>query len=146
MDDSQAGYMNEEQVKALYLNAAIKAKENGFDLIDVILKMNSLDIFPQLYKPLDKLHGLIEIYRQWCINLEEAQKARDQERVKDLKRSAGNLLEELVFLAFISLRGFETAKSFRSFSAQHDLVISGKVGAWEILLNLLNLNPTHKTF
>ncbi len=54
-------------------------------------------------------------------------------------------MEELVFLAFRCLQGWCSIKSYQSYAAQHDLVISGSEGGWLLLMILLHLPPQSGT-
>lgn len=53
---------------------------------------------------------------------------------------AGYLLEEIAIICFCGLVGYGNLKSFRSPSAQYDLVISGDTRQWETIIGLLYLN------
>jgi len=53
------------------------------------------------------------------------------------RQEAGKLLEQIVFLAFRSLKGLSSVKSFSSAGPQFDLLISGDSESWLVLYKLL---------
>jgi len=57
---------------------------------------------------------------------------------------AGYLLEEIALICFCGLTGFTTVKSFRSPSAQYDLVISGDTLHWTSICKFLYLDSTQR--
>lgn len=79
-----------------------------------------------MYVPDETLTKRIEDYVRWC-------KTKKGE-------NPGQLLEEIVFLAFRCLRGCSDLKSYQSFSSQMDLVAGGEDHHWIILLTYLHLN------
>ena len=81
-----------------------------------------------LYVPDEALVRRLRDFEQWC-------ETRDGE-------DAGHLMEEIAFLAMRCLKGWDSVKSYQSYAAQHDLVISGSTGAWLLIMEHLHL-PTH---
>lgn len=57
---------------------------------------------------------------------------------------AGNLLEQIVALAFCGLKGLTSIKSFRSAGPQYDLLISGDSATWFILYRLLYMKENQR--
>lgn len=57
---------------------------------------------------------------------------------------AGYLLEEIALICFCGLIGHTSIKSFRSPSAQYDLVISGDTMQWKLITEILYLNFTQR--
>ena len=66
------------------------------------------------------------------LNLEKPQK-------EQITR-AGYLLEEIALICFCGLAGFTSVKSFRSPSAQYDLLLSGDTPHWESICKFLYLD------
>lgn len=84
------------------------------------------DFFKKLYKPSDELKKLINRYYTPSKTLTTKQK--------------GELLEEVVFLAFKCLEGVKDISSFTSFDSQLDLVVTGTaINEWEVLCKILGL-------
>lgn len=77
------------------------------------------------YIPDDALITRIDDYKEWC-------KTKTGE-------DAGQLMEEIAYLAFRCLKGWERILSYRSFSAQHDLEISGSTSDWSLIIKFLHL-------
>ncbi|MBS4059422.1 MAG: hypothetical protein KG029_03395 [Bacteroidetes bacterium] len=78
-----------------------------------------------LQDPAPELQGRLRDYFEWYDGKRE--------------ENPGELLEEVAYLLFKSLRGAENIRSYRSFAAQHDLVVDGSSVAWQILMTYLHL-------
>ncbi|MCP4423425.1 MAG: hypothetical protein GY803_02935 [Chloroflexi bacterium] len=102
------------------------AKDNEVD--DIIKNWNIED---RLYEPSPEFIQRLSEYELWC-------KTKQGEK-------PGDLMEELAFLAFSSLNGWDERKSYQSFSSQHDLIISGSSLLWVILFHFLDLSSAGKT-
>ena len=61
---------------------------------------------------------------------------------KKQKQEAGYLLEKILVLAFMGLRGYSEIKNFQSASHQYDLLISGDNAEWDIICDRLYLRDT----
>ncbi len=85
-----------------------------------------------LYKPDAALVTRISDYIEWCQNQEDS-----DQRVNTTE--AGQLMEEIAVLAFKCLQGWDSIRSYRSYSQQHDFVISGNDTRWFMLMNFLHL-------
>lgn len=85
----------------------------------------------ELYDPDDHLISRIADYNQWY----ETRAGEDP----------GQLMEEIAFLSFRRLRGWESIKSYQSYAQQHDLVIAGSRPWWFILIKYLHLLPERRT-
>jgi hypothetical protein len=86
------------------------------------------DLAADLYKPDDQLCSRIADYERWTVS------GGDE--------NPGQLMEEIAYLAFRCLSGRESLKSYQSFAAQHDLVISGSTPQWFVLLKFLHLRTS----
>ena len=109
--------------------------ETGWDdgrIIDEYFNFfNNYDLSEQLYQPDRTLSDRIGQYINWC----------NGERDED----PGQLMEELAYLAFRCIQGVEVIKSFQSYAAQHDLMISGSSPTWIMLMKFLQLDNEHRT-
>lgn len=103
----------------------------AFEMLENSQKMLTQDqlervgVFNFLYEPDDVLKNRLEDYKSWC-------KDRQGE-------DAGKLMEELAYLSFRCLKGWNSIKSGQSYSGQHDLIISGIEKEWQILSIILHL-------
>lgn len=84
-----------------------------------------------LYVPDEPLRVRLTDFKRWC----ESKTDEDP----------GTLMEELAYLAFRCLKGRSSVKSYQSYAAQHDLVISGSETEWLLLMILLHLPPRGRT-
>lgn len=82
--------------------------------------LDNWNVAEYLYSPDETLCQRLNDFKRWC----ETKTDED----------AGELMEELAFLAFRCLKGWDSIKSYQSYAAQHDLVISGSQGTWLLLL------------
>ena len=60
------------------------------------------------------------------------------------RQEAGTLLEQIAFLAFQSLKGLSSIKSFSSAGPQFDLLISGDSESWLVLYKLLYMKENSR--
>lgn len=66
-------------------------------------------------------------------------------REKKRKEDPGNLMEEIAYLLFRSIRGTDNIRSFQSYAPQHDLVVDGNSTAWQTLMLYLHLPRDGRT-
>ena len=86
-----------------------------------------------LYTPDSRLGTYLEDLKVF-LNLNKPTKKQKQE--------AGYLLEKILVLAFMGLRGYSEIKNFQSASHQYDLLISGDNAEWDIICDRLYLRDT----
>jgi len=84
-----------------------------------------------LFSPSPELLQRIENYIQWC----------DGKRTED----AGQLMEEIALLTFLSVKGEKSLKSFQSYGPQVDLSVTGSDGNWRILCSHLRIDWNQRT-
>lgn len=84
-----------------------------------------------LQTPIPELRERLNDYFEWC----------NGRKVEN----AGELLEEIAYLLFKSLKGHQNIRSYQSFAAQHDLVVDGSSPAWHMLMNYLHLPQNGRT-
>lgn len=140
----------EDDIRDLLLDGLGEARNAGWNdgkiAEELLTLLNEYDFPNYVYKPDQKLKATVAEYKQWCQDLANAEATKNRQQLKVLKNRAGTLMEELVFLAFNCLEGKESIKSFQSYSAQHDLVISGSKPNWILLVEMLHLPPESRTF
>lgn len=95
---------------------------NGDEFFKTI---SNWEIHKKLYSPSQELKERLKDYEKWYTT----RQGEDE----------GQLMEEIAFLAFQSLSGWDDIASYQSFSSQHDLVISGSSGYWFLLTTYLQL-------
>jgi hypothetical protein len=132
--------LSEEEIKQLLYEATEKIREITSDSEWSEGKIAS-ELFPNLYTkwdylddlytPDDKLISRINDYNQWCLS--------------KTGEDPGQLMEEIAFLAFRCLKGYQSIQSFQSYAPQHDLVISGNDGSWSLLMDYLHLPQSGRT-
>lgn len=83
------------------------------------------------YRPDQVLLDRLNDYILWC--------------EKKRKEDGGELMEEIAALAFRCLKGWEEIESYQSYSAQHDLVVSGSKLSWFCLMKFLHLPESGRT-
>jgi hypothetical protein len=72
--------------------------------------------------------------------LDHLREFTQSERITPVNRQkGGKLLEQIAYLVFRGLRGFESIKSFQSAGPQYDLVINGDDSAWLTVCKILYL-------
>jgi hypothetical protein len=84
-----------------------------------------------LYVPDEALKLRIDQYIKWS----KGQSVEDP----------GKLMEQIALLAFRCVRGWNSVRSFQSYAAQLDLVISGTSGYWRMFLEHLHLKHQFNT-
>lgn len=89
-----------------------------------------------LYQPSTALLNRIGDYEKWC-SLIKNKPARTWSKYSS--EDPGRLLEEIACLAFASIKGKRTFKSYQSFAAQIDLAIWGDDFDWLTFLAFLQL-------
>lgn len=89
------------------------------------LSLDNLGLNEYLYDPGEKLIAKIGDYKKLKGTLET--------------EDAGKLMEQIATLAFTSLKGWSNVKNYRSYDAQHDLVIWGDSEDWYFLMIHLRL-------
>jgi len=101
-------------------------------LIDVFFDtINNWNLAERLYQPDTVLIERLDQFDKWCV----AQTGEDP----------GRLMEEITLLAFRCLKGFESVKSYQSYAAQIDLLISGSTPAWILILKILHIDIRHRS-
>lgn len=128
---------DKEETKSLlfqsYLTLAILQSVEAIE-VEIDSKRNeliTLGFYEYIYDPDDDLKKRLADYQTWCKTLQG--------------ENSGHLMEEIAFLAFRCLKGWEVLESYRSFSAQHDLVITGSSDIWLKLMILLRLPLNGRT-
>lgn len=141
---------SEDGIKALFHDALGEARNAGWSDGKIAQEFHTLlekyEFAEYVYEPDQKLQAIVAEYKKWCQDLAIAEATKNRQQLKVIKKRAGILMEELVFLAFNCLKGKESIKSFQSYSAQHDLVISGSVSSWYSLVEMLHLPRESRTF
>lgn len=84
-----------------------------------------------LYSPTGELINRLKEYFDWCSNKRN--------------ENPGELLEEIAYLIFKSLKGVGNIRSFQSYAAQHDLIVDGSSPNWQILMMYLHLSRDGRT-
>jgi hypothetical protein len=84
-----------------------------------------------LYSPVPELLNRLKDYFDWAKGKR--------------KEDPGQLLEEVAYLLFKSLKGVGNIRSYQSFAAQHDLIVDGGSLAWQSLVMYLHLNRDGRT-
>jgi hypothetical protein len=84
-----------------------------------------------LYQPDKALLKRLEDYERWC----QTKKGEDP----------GKLMEEIAYLGFRGLKGWDGIKCYQSYAAQHDLVITGSEYDWRLLIEYLHLDWIQRT-
>jgi hypothetical protein len=93
--------------------------------------LNGVDLADYVYEPDDTLISRIADYQTWC----QTESGED----------AGQLMEEIAYLAFRCLKGRGELNSYQSYDAQHDLVVDGNQELWNQLMDYLHLPRTGRT-
>lgn len=93
--------------------------------------MHNFHLEDCLYVPDEALKQRLNEYKQWC-----------SDRTGE---DPGKLMEEICYLSFRCLSGWESIKSFQSYAPQHDLVISGSTPHWLYLMVYLHLPVEGRT-
>jgi hypothetical protein len=88
-------------------------------------------LIPFLYTPDSRIAGLIG-------SLGEI--ARNKDVTSEERRQAGELMEQVAFLALGGLRGSDVVKSFRSSGPQIDLLVNGSTAAWRLLCSTIRID------
>jgi predicted nuclease of predicted toxin-antitoxin system len=119
----------EDEIKEKLFGAIKMAQESlGSDWLEQNLSplVKGFRSADYLYKPDEALTQRIEDYKTWC----QTQEGEDP----------GQLMEEIAFLAFRCLRGWTDIKSYQSYAAQYDLVISGTDIDWMSFIAFMRSN------
>jgi hypothetical protein len=80
----------------------------------------------RLYQPDSILIERLSQFEKWC--------------AEQIDEDPGRLMEEIALLAFRCLKGFESVKSYQSYAAQIDLLISGSTPAWMLIMKILHID------
>jgi hypothetical protein len=142
MTDDEIILLLHRTIDTIRMDSAWSEGELAEKFLDIADKY---DFFKFVYRPSQLLMAIVAEYEQWYKGLESARKTKNQLQVNALTDRAGKLMEELVYLAFDCLEGKDTIKSFQSYSAQHDLIISGSKPSWSTLIEKLHLPGTSRT-
>ncbi len=107
---------------------------NAEDAISALRKggtpQDRAQIYPLYYVPDPRIAGLIDEIRKY----RKKSKPTDPER-----QQAGYTLEKIAILAFASVTGSDSRKSFPSAGGQYDLILRGSNADWLGVLELLGL-------
>jgi hypothetical protein len=129
--------LSEQQIKELFFNygltEAIATIIGNDGRIDGNTLKN-LGLFDYIYEPDDSLITRLRDYARWR-----------KTKKKTSAENAGKIMEEIAFLAFRCLKGCNPPKSYQSYAAQHDLVISGSETPWLFLMILLHIPISGRT-
>lgn len=129
--------MPEQDEAIRLLNVGLDAVLNHPELGEKWLAQNlpillkNFQVEEYLYSPSDALLQRIDEYIQWC----------EERRTED----AGHLMEELALLAFLSIKGSASFKSFQSYSPQIDLSVKGSDANWRIFCEHLRIDWDKRT-
>lgn len=96
---------------------------------------SSDDLDAQLYVPDTRLKGILGQLFEYV----SKGKSTTAEQ-----REAGNLLEQLAYLAFAGLTGYERIESFNSAGPQFDLLATGSSSAWMFLCASLHVDDSKR--
>lgn len=113
------------------------AKElaEAMDIIDASIRDPvSKGLKALLYTPDSRLDGYVSRIKSL------AKSVRSTKR----RQKLGYLLEELCFLAFQGLAGYDTIKSYQSAAPQIDLLINGSDSAWVRLCKTIHISDTSR--
>lgn len=142
--------MTEEEAKKVLLDSILSVKaETGWNdgqIADALSEITStFNYYENLYVPNEALTDKIDEYRQWCAKWIHANDKKDKEAIRRLNQVAGTLMEELACLTFLCVSGLDSIKSYQSYAAQYDLIVSGSTQAWMMLTKLLHLPDTSRS-
>ena len=135
--------LTDEQLEAVILVAAkmaagsLSEEEGG-----VVNNFGATELYLQLGERL----GFQE-NKLFIPNYELAQRIDDYEKSDTPKSQVikGYLMEEIACLVFKSVKGWDTIKSYTSYSEQHDLVVSGSSMLWLQFLDYLQIPKDRRT-
>jgi hypothetical protein len=148
---SIATRFSEKEADEFLLRNLIEVKEKtGWSNGEIMKRISSMfstfDYYKQLYQPSNDLLARLNDYDTWLDDYNRAKQLNNKKDLNLLRQQAGALLEEIVLLAFLSLEGHDSVKSFQSYASQHDLLVSGSTGAWSMIIELLHLPQQARTF
>lgn len=106
----------------------------GLEDLDIKTRQDFLESnewIEALYEPIPELKIRLGDYFEWSIGKR--------------KENPGNLLEEVSYLLFKSLKGTENIRSYQSYAAQHDLIVDGSSPMWQVLMMYLHLSRDGRT-
>lgn len=115
---------------------------------DFLEIMEHWTLVEKMYQPDDALISRIHDYTVWCENKDkEEKKGKTRRKAKGTMEDedAGRLMEEIALLAMRCLKGYETVKSYQSYAAQIDLLISGSSSNWVMLMRYLHLDTSYRS-
>ncbi|HQU35799.1 MAG TPA: hypothetical protein PLR65_04375 [Anaerolineales bacterium] len=108
---------------------------SGLEELDSKTRQDLLEsegwIIETLYDPIPELMDRLKDYFDWS-------NGKHQE-------DAGQLLEEIAYLLFKSLKGTGNIRSYQSYAAQHDLIVDGASLMWQVLMIYLHLGREGRT-
>ena len=124
--------MLDEQVHSESQDFSEDQIQTRLDFMELLMEHWSSPVL--LYAPSSNLIKRIQDYKDWL------EGKRDED--------AGQLLEEIAYLCFKSIKGLKPKdiESFTSYNAQHDLVVASSSELWKKVLDYLDLPPIGKTF
>lgn len=132
--------LNESEIALLTGLEKYAAEVGEGALIDKIFQLiDNWNIPERLYIPDETLKRRLKDFEKWC---EEKDRKPLGERDSE---EAGELMEEIAFLALRCLKGYEAVKSYQSFAGQIDLVVSGSTSSWILLMKVLHLDAKFRS-
>jgi hypothetical protein len=121
-----------EEGQEIILNTIGKMIELGYEHGQIVKEFGNIvegwNYAEFVYQPDEVLVDRIDDYNAWLQSGEG--------------EDAGKLMEEIAYLAFRCLKGWDSMKSFQSHAPQHDLVITGSSELWYALMEHLHLPKT----
>lgn len=97
-------------------------------IAEILRAWNAPEYF---YEPSSQLKKRLEEYKNWCTT--------------NIGEDPGKLMEEIALLAMKCLQGYENVKSYQSYAAQIDLLISGSSENWCLLMEYLHLDNRYRS-
>jgi len=117
--------LNEQQLKDLVVSALTERLFNKSETRQASMLATNYEIFDQLcekvYIPSDLTIRKIEEYEQW---LEAVSKANSRKERAPLESLGGKLMEQIAYLVMADFVRFGAARSYQSFAAQIDLLLT----------------------
>jgi hypothetical protein len=100
------------------------------------------DLAIYLYDPDERLNYYLKKLKEYA----QISNLPQKNRPNNFNTLAGNLLEQISYLCFSSLRGVSSIKSLQSPGPQYDLLVSGNDTFWKCLCDQLYIEYTKRDF
>jgi len=88
-------------------------------------------LIEKLYIPDEILIKRLEEFKKWCSS--------------KTGEDPGRLMEEIALLSLRCLRGADVIKSYQSYAAQFDLLVSGSSRSWLLIMQILHLDNKYRS-